>query len=210
MQARKEEEQRVNLCHTCCNIHRKVYGLIINCGSCTNVASTTLVSKPNLATTKHPHPYHLSLLNNGGALKVTEQVVVPFTIGSYKDEVIYDVVPMSASHFLLGRPWQFDHEVVHDGHANIYSVSKGRKHVLLTPLNLSQEKQHQLENSKVTKESLFANKGEDICQSKNFVSGLQQGKKRIKTIHGDLVWIHRHKERFHIQRIVLELTIVRI
>ena len=41
-----------------------------------------------------------------------EQVVVPFTIGSYKDEVTCDVGPINASHFLLGRPSQFDHDVV--------------------------------------------------------------------------------------------------
>ena len=44
------------------------------------MASTTLVSKLNLTTTKHPHPYHLQWLNNGGALKVTKQVMVSFII----------------------------------------------------------------------------------------------------------------------------------
>ena len=55
-----------------------------------------------------------------------EQVVVPFTIGSYKDEVTCDVVPMSASHLLLGRPWQFDRQVVHNRRANTYFVSKDK------------------------------------------------------------------------------------
>ena len=59
MKAKKEEEQRDNHFHTRCNIHGKVYSLIIDSESCTNVAFTTLVSKLNLATTKHPHPYHL-------------------------------------------------------------------------------------------------------------------------------------------------------
>ena len=62
------------------------------------------MSKLNLAITKHLHPYHLQWLNNGGALKVTEQVVVPFIILGYKDEVVYDVVSMITSHLLLGRP----------------------------------------------------------------------------------------------------------
>ena len=72
IQARKEEEQQDNIFHTHCNIHGKVCGLIIDNGSYTNVASTTLVSKLNLATTKHPRLYHLQWLSNGGALKVTE------------------------------------------------------------------------------------------------------------------------------------------
>jgi len=32
-----------------------------------------------------------------------------------------DVVPMEASHILLGRLWQFDRNVYHDGHTNRYS-----------------------------------------------------------------------------------------
>ena len=59
MKAKKEEEHRDNIFHTHCNIHGKVCDLIIDNESCTNVAYTTLVSKLNLATTKHPHPYHL-------------------------------------------------------------------------------------------------------------------------------------------------------
>ena len=66
---------------------------------------------------------------------------------------------MNASHLLLGRPWQFDREVVHDGHANTYSISKGEKHVLLTPLISSQAMKDQLAISKVAKESLFATRG---------------------------------------------------
>ena len=73
--------------------------------------------------------------------------------------MICDVVLMSASHLLLGRPWQFDREAVHDGSAKTYYVSKSRKHVLLTPLSPSQAMKDQLEISKVAKESLFANKG---------------------------------------------------
>ena len=40
--------------------------------------------------------------------EVTKQVVVPFSIGKYVDQVLCDVVPMQASHILLERPWQYD------------------------------------------------------------------------------------------------------
>jgi hypothetical protein len=43
-----------------------------------------------------------------GEVKVTKQVVVSFSIGKYVDEVLCDVIPMQASHILLGRPWQYD------------------------------------------------------------------------------------------------------
>ena len=155
MQVRKEEEQRDNIFYTHCNIHGNLCGLIIDSESCTNVASTTLVSKLNLTITKHLHPHHLQWLNNKWALKVTEQVVVLFTIGEYIDEVVCDVVPMNVSHLLLGRPWQFDCEVVHNGRANTYFVSKDGKRILLTPLSPSQAMRDQLAISKVAKKSLL-------------------------------------------------------
>ena len=58
-----------------------------------------------------------------------------FYYWGYMDVVVCDVVP---SHLLLGRPWQFDHEVVHNGRTNTYTISKDRKHILLTPLIPSQ------------------------------------------------------------------------
>jgi hypothetical protein len=38
---------------------------------------------------------------------VIKQVVVPFFIGKYGDEVVCDVVLMQASHILLGRPCRY-------------------------------------------------------------------------------------------------------
>lgn len=102
----KEEEnnQRENLFHTRCFVNNKVCGVIIDRGSCTDVASTELVEKLALRTLKHPRPYRLQWLNNCGEVKVTRQVMVAFSIGKYEDEVLYDVVPMHACHILLGRP----------------------------------------------------------------------------------------------------------
>uniref|UniRef100_A0A2N9GT25 CCHC-type domain-containing protein n=1 Tax=Fagus sylvatica TaxID=28930 RepID=A0A2N9GT25_FAGSY len=40
----------------------------------------------------------------------------------YKDEVLCDVAPMHAGHILLGRPWQFDRKVTHDGFKNRFVV----------------------------------------------------------------------------------------
>ena len=39
---------------------------------------------------------------------------------------------MDLCHVLLGRPWQFDINVIHDGRKNTYTLEKnGRKHMLL-------------------------------------------------------------------------------
>ena len=68
------------------------------------MARTTLVEKLNLPTLKHSRPYKLQWLNDCGEIKVNKQVLVSFSIGKYKDEVLCDVVPMHAGHILLGRP----------------------------------------------------------------------------------------------------------
>lgn len=41
--------------------------------------------------------------------------------GKYKDSIWCDVVPMDVFHVLLGRPWQFNRCVIHDGRANTYT-----------------------------------------------------------------------------------------
>ena len=105
VQVMEEESnhQSENIFHTRCYVQSKVCGLIIDSGSCVNICSTTLVSKLKLSTVKHAKPYRLQWRNESGEAKVSEQVVLPFSIGKYVDEVPYDVVPMQASHILLGR-----------------------------------------------------------------------------------------------------------
>jgi len=66
---------------------------------------------------------------------VNEQCVVIFKIGSYYDEVLCDVMKMNFCHLLLGRFWQFDKKVVHDGCANTYSLMKDGVHHKLKPLD---------------------------------------------------------------------------
>jgi hypothetical protein len=61
---------------------------------------------------------------------------VHFTIGTYSDFIDCDVVPMQACSLLLGRPWQFDREFVHNGKTNQYSlIHAGNKigHKPMTP-----------------------------------------------------------------------------
>ncbi|XP_035547321.1 uncharacterized protein LOC118348884 [Juglans regia] len=137
----KEEEsnQRENLFHTRCFVNNKVCSVIIDGGSCTNVASTYLVEKLALTTLKHPQPYRLQGLNECGEIKVTRQVLVALSIGKYEDEVLCDVVPMHACHLLLGRPWQYDLRVTHDGFTNKYSFTLNRQPITLVPLTPKQE-----------------------------------------------------------------------
>ena len=119
MQAKEDDEmQRNNIFHTRCHVQNKVCSVIIDGGSCTNVASTTTVEKLGMPTSKHPRPYKLQWLNDSGEVRVNKQVLVSFSIGKYEDEVLCDVVLMQAGHLLLGRPWQFDRKVKHNGFTN--------------------------------------------------------------------------------------------
>ena len=80
--AQAEKNQRHTLFHTKGVVHERSIRIIIDSGSCNNLASTTLVEKLSLPTRTHPHPYHIQWLNDGGKIKVTRSVRVPFSLGS--------------------------------------------------------------------------------------------------------------------------------
>ena len=65
---------------------------------------------------------------------MNEQCNVEFQFGTYKDEILCDIMPMNVCHILLGRPWQYDKKVVHDGRKNTYSLEKDGKRHTLSPL----------------------------------------------------------------------------
>jgi hypothetical protein len=106
--------------------------VIIDSGSTDNVVSIEMVEKLGLETTVHPKPYKVSWLQKENHVMVTKQCLVEFKIRGYRDEILCDVIPMDVCHILLGRPWQFDRNVIHDGRKNKYTLEKnGRTHMLL-------------------------------------------------------------------------------
>ncbi|RDX79057.1 hypothetical protein CR513_40568, partial [Mucuna pruriens] len=123
--------------------------MILDGGSCTNVASTILVEKINLQTAKHPRPYKLQWLSNIGEVKVDKQVSVPFAIENYKDEVLCDVVFMVAEHILLSRPWQLNCKVTHNGYTNCLSFIYNEMKITLTLLSPKQVCENQIKMRKV-------------------------------------------------------------
>nr|GEX44479.1 hypothetical protein [Tanacetum cinerariifolium] len=113
----EENLQRESIFQTRCTIAQRVCTVIIDGGSCTNVASQTLVTKLNLATQPHPSPYVIQWLNQGTAIRVSHRVLLSLRIGkSYNDELWCDVVSMDACHVLFGCPWQFDRRTIHNGY----------------------------------------------------------------------------------------------
>ncbi|RDX67731.1 hypothetical protein CR513_53353, partial [Mucuna pruriens] len=106
--------------HTRCHIYDKVCSMIIDSGSCTNVA-----------------------------IKVDKQVAVPFAIENYKDEVLCDVVLMEARHILLDHPWQLDRKVTHKGYTNCLSFIYNKLKITLTSLSPKQVCEDQIRMRKV-------------------------------------------------------------
>jgi hypothetical protein len=105
----------------------------VDSGSTDNLISTEMVEKLELETNRHPSPYKVSWLQKGHQVSVMKQCLVEFKMGDYKDKILCDVIPMDVCHVLLGIPWQFDRNVVHDGRMNTYTLEKdGRTHTLLS------------------------------------------------------------------------------
>lgn len=109
--AKEDNGQRHNLFHTRGMIKDKLCRIIVDNGSCNNIASQELVERMGLKQRRHPDPYKMQWLNDSGALRVTNMAIVPFSIGRYNDQVECNVVPMQACQLLLGRPWLYDHDV---------------------------------------------------------------------------------------------------
>ena len=100
-----EPTQRKSLFRIVCKAKGNCCKLVIDSGSTDNLVSTEIVKKLALKRIKHPTPYTISWLQKGHQLLVNEQCEVEFQIGSYKDKVLCDVMPMDVCHILLGRPW---------------------------------------------------------------------------------------------------------
>ncbi|KAD3641639.1 hypothetical protein E3N88_30863 [Mikania micrantha] len=132
---------RHNIFRTKCTVRDKVCTIIIDGGSCENMVATVMVEKLGLKVDPHPEPYQLTWLKKGNMVKVNQRCLIPFSIGNkYRDEVWCEVIPMDACHILLGRPWQYDRRIIHDGFLNMYTFKKDGTHIRLAPLNTRSSK----------------------------------------------------------------------
>ncbi|XP_070011622.1 uncharacterized protein, partial [Nicotiana sylvestris] len=174
--ASNSEEQRENIFHTRCGIKGKTCSMIIDSGSCANVVSSYFVEKLGLACMKHPTPYRLQWLNDSGELKVNKQCMISFNVGRYKDDILCDIIPMQACHILLGRPWQYDKNVFHDGRKNRYSLELNGRKFTLAPLSPSQV----FEDQKRLRETMGKPRGEikSELEEKEKKEGQELEKKR--------------------------------
>ena len=111
-------------------------------------------------------------------MRVTKQVVVPFRIGKYEDDVLCDVVQMQAGHLLFRRPWQFDRRVHHDGFTNKYSFIRNQRTITLAPMTPKQVYEDQVRLRELSDQMNLSekkNESERRCGSKHSES---EGKER--------------------------------
>ena len=99
-----EPTQRKSLFRTTCKSKGKCYKVIIDNGSTDNLVSTEMVDKLGVVKIVHPTPYKVSWLQKEHQLIVTKQCKVEIQIGTYKDVILCDVIPMDVCHVLLGIP----------------------------------------------------------------------------------------------------------
>nr|KYP36182.1 hypothetical protein KK1_042721 [Cajanus cajan] len=139
-----DQSQRENLFQTKCKVLESTCSLIVDSGSTSNCCSTRLVDKLALTTKPHPKPYKMQWINEERGVVVNQQASIPISIGKYKAEVLCDIVPLEVSHVLLGRPWQFDKQRIHDGLTNKISFQHLGKKFVWCPLSPSQVNEDQL------------------------------------------------------------------
>lgn len=100
-----------------------------------NVVSKDLVDKLGLQQELHPTPYRVGWINDVSSVLVKNHCLIKFSLGKhYSDEVWCDVLPMTACHLLLGRPWLYDRKVSYDGFHNTYSFIFQNRRLILEPL----------------------------------------------------------------------------
>ncbi|XP_020696713.1 uncharacterized protein LOC110109849 [Dendrobium catenatum] len=129
-----DKSQRNRIFKTKGTIKGKVCDILVDSGYTENVISKAAVQALQLKTVPNLHPYKVSWVKKGVEIAVIESCCVPFSIGkNYVSEVVCDVIDMDASHWILGRPWQFDMSATHDCRSNTYTFSWKGKTLRLLP-----------------------------------------------------------------------------
>ncbi|KAH1047525.1 hypothetical protein J1N35_038309 [Gossypium stocksii] len=73
--------------------------------------------------------------DEGSEVHGVKQCLITFKLGTYIVDVWCGVIPMHAAHLLLGRPWQYNCDVIHHGKLNQYSFIFHGKKYFFTPFN---------------------------------------------------------------------------
>ncbi|GJR65927.1 arginine--tRNA ligase, chloroplastic/mitochondrial, partial [Tanacetum coccineum] len=135
---RFDEEIETDVCHPADELDgnlytddeysSRVFDVVIDGDSHENFITQDIVHQLKLPTEKHPLPYNL------GKFNVTECCRISFSIGKYKDQMLFDVVDMDACHIILGKPWVYDLNAIYNIEENTYKFKHNGGRFTLVPL----------------------------------------------------------------------------
>ncbi|XP_058106908.1 uncharacterized protein LOC131250640 [Magnolia sinica] len=97
------------------------------------MVSASTVTHLGLKPIPHPQPYKVSWVEMS-FMPVSQQCLVPIQIGSYKDMLWCDVLPMDVCHIILGRLWLYDRDVMIFGRSNVCTFTHKGKKIKINPL----------------------------------------------------------------------------
>ncbi|KAH0760884.1 hypothetical protein KY290_016957 [Solanum tuberosum] len=157
--------------HTRCGINGNICSMIIDSESDTNMVSSYVVKKLKLTCIQHTTPYKRQWLNDFNELKVTKQCMISFSIGRYSDNVLCDVIPMQDCHIMLGQPWQFNRNAIHDRRKNRVSLELNKRKYTLAPLTPTQSLDPKVVDSTSPIEELYDD--ENDKGKKNYFGSVQ-------------------------------------
>lgn len=104
-QGEQVQEPKVNIFRTYCLSKGKLCQFIIDSGSHNKLVLVDMVTKLGLTIADHPNPYKAPWFYQVLNVEVSQRALVNFLIGSYHDQVMCDIIPMSCGHIILVRPW---------------------------------------------------------------------------------------------------------
>jgi len=108
-------------------------------------------------------------LNECDEVMVTKHVLISFLIEKYKDDVLCDMIPMHASHLLLGRPWQFDRKDKRDELKNRYFLENDGRTYTLASLSPKQVYEDQLKLKKKSEVEMVIQQCEVVVTMQKYI-----------------------------------------
>ncbi|KAK1651912.1 hypothetical protein QYE76_069717 [Lolium multiflorum] len=190
----------------------KACKVIIDGGSCRNLASKELCTKLKLKYLPHPHPYYIQWLSDNGEMKEFSDVFpeeVPAGLPSLRGiEHQIDLIPGAS---LPNRaPYRTNPEETKEIQKQVqalldkelcpFEVVYGFKPI--TPLDLLPLPIHERVNMEASKRADFVRtihlKTKELIEKKGKSNAARMNKKRKEMLFkpGDLVWVHFRKDRF--------------
>ncbi|GJX90324.1 zf-CCHC domain-containing protein [Tanacetum coccineum] len=103
-----DNSQEHSLFRTRCVIHQKIFDVVIDYDSPKIFVSRDVVQHLKMPIETIPKTYTIRWENSSSEIMVSEVCKIPFSIGKYKDEMMYDIVEMDACHIILGKSWVHD------------------------------------------------------------------------------------------------------